>query len=234
MKLRSYSIMKLLARLTFSLAIIALLTYSSFAQSDSVQIKKEITALLKKHGYSSYQININSYNQSGGQTAFSITNNYTYSDPHYCPDSSNFMVGFIDSNEVTIAICPKQGAWTKPFVAYPDTFLIDAPKPIRILGHCDWSHYAGYSFEGGMYINYKGFQYLCWVESLETSCTSEMPLCSNIYKKNSFFVFGDYADQNKWFAYDSGQIYWLKTDNNFKPFPHRYQLKSVMTLPIEK
>ncbi len=86
----------------------------------------------------------------------------------------------------------------------------------------------------GVVVNYKGFDYLCLVESLETSCTKEMPLCTTLYSKNSFFIFGDYADQNKWFIYDFGLLYWLKTDKNVSPIPVRYQLKSVLRIPTEK
>lgn len=46
------------------------------AQSDSLKMKKEITAILKKYGYkdASFSLKVESKNQKGGQTAFEINN----------------------------------------------------------------------------------------------------------------------------------------------------------------
>lgn len=62
---------------------ILLITSNTYAQSktkpvDSVLLKKKIDAVLAKHGLKSkgFVINVISTNQKGGQTAYSITNNY--------------------------------------------------------------------------------------------------------------------------------------------------------------
>src|SRR6185437_3243601 len=78
-------IKKVVKLLVLSLITGSLIFYSkiSFCQTkkyfnDSLLLKKEIDSVLAKHGLKSrgFTINVISLNQKGGQTAYSITNNY--------------------------------------------------------------------------------------------------------------------------------------------------------------
>jgi hypothetical protein len=62
-----------------SVLIFSFTTYSQvLSKEDSINFKKDLEKLLTKYGLQTagYQINVQSNNQRGGQTAFIITNNY--------------------------------------------------------------------------------------------------------------------------------------------------------------
>ncbi len=67
--------------LTISLLLFGLSGYSQ-QNVDSISLKKEIdsaiTAIMKRHGLKNggFAVNVISFNQQGGQTAYQITNNY--------------------------------------------------------------------------------------------------------------------------------------------------------------
>jgi len=56
-----------------------LASFVSYSQ-DTASLRKEISGLLKKYGFSNagFELKVNSNNQKGGQTAFVINNNYNY------------------------------------------------------------------------------------------------------------------------------------------------------------
>lgn len=78
-------LIKRVAKLVGILLIINSFLFNNYCYSqvkkkfaDSTLLKKEIDAVLAKHGLKStgFSINVISINQKGGQTAYSITNNY--------------------------------------------------------------------------------------------------------------------------------------------------------------
>ena len=164
------------------LITINLLPCILLAQSDSAGLKKEIIELLKKHGYSSFQINVNSYNQKGGQTAFSITNNYL--DPNYCADSINYELRFYYKKNKFV-VNPKKGTWSDLFAICPDTFFSDAQN---LLTNCDGDE-TEISSTGNAIVSYMGSKYKCIVKSIRGSdCSYGLPYCIPSELKNSFFI----------------------------------------------
>lgn len=61
--------------------LLLLLSFSSYSQTDTAKLRKELYALLKKYGLkdASFLLKVESLNQKGGQTAFEINNNYKIS-----------------------------------------------------------------------------------------------------------------------------------------------------------
>lgn len=210
---------KMGAKLLITLLIITNFNINTtFAQSDSIKIKKKVSELLKKHGYNSFQLNINSYNQSGGQTAFSITNNYTYVDPNYCPDSINFICTIIDSVTYTFMISPKFGSWQATFVVLPNQFSpsynLDGDN--LILKDCTGDGIASARKINMGLFSYNNKIFKSMYDAVIFPCTKSMPLCFTASQKNIIFKFGDSFDENKNYIYDSGKVFWLNPKVNNK------------------
>lgn len=192
------------------LTIISINLSPLWGQSDSAELKKELLDVLKRRGYNSFQININSYNQKGGQTAFSITNNYF--DPNFCPDSSNYELR-IDYENSKFVINPKKGMWSELFVICPDSFWTNSHTLLK-----DCNDNMEISAVGTGVVSHGGRTYQCVVKALSgAGCSYGRPYCIPLSLKTGFFIFGECPKCNnheKWYVYDNGKIYWYNSRNN--------------------
>jgi hypothetical protein len=154
---------------------------------------------LDKQGY---KISVQSNNQSGGQTAFIITNNY-YKDPNLIPDSINYVYSITNENgRKVLTISPKSNAWIQPIVFYDssDVDMISKkvfPLPAMI------TNYTGIFGGFNVPVNVKG-------AILQNACTSSSPL--HIYlngNPDEFYYFGDYADDYKRYLYFKGKVVFI-------------------------
>jgi hypothetical protein len=175
----------------------------SLSPQDSINFKHDFEALLKKYKLENkgYQINVQSNNQSGGQTAFIITNNY-YKDPNLVPDSLNYIAIIkLEKDKKVLTVYPKSGSWIQPMLMY-DSSDVDLGSKIFPLPFLYNSQKASLTFENKRFYVKGAF----FVNAISKS----QPL--NIYltdKTNEFYYFGDYADSNKRFIYWEGKIIWV-------------------------
>lgn len=179
-------------------------SYSQFLSSqDSSNFKREFEALLKKYKLDDkgYKISVQSSNQSGGQTAFIITNNY-YKDPNLIADSINYIYLIsMENQRKVLTIYPKSGAWVQPILFY-DSSDIELKSKIYPLP----AMYAGYFGTlriANNILSIKG-------SIFSTACTFVSPI--HIYlndKPNEYYYFGDNTDTNKRYFYSNGKVIWV-------------------------
>lgn len=186
------------------LLIISCFYNNSFGQKarkniDSISLKKEIDSLLAKYGLKSkgFAINVVSLNQGGGQTAYSITNNF-YGDSVRA--ATNFGFDTVMENGVKyLYVYPKKGTWQSPFVGY-DSVLNDI------------------SFDPGIGVSSSTRESLLFKNPNDGSihktmwifksgvCSRTLPLRIGILKPSTFVIFGDYADLEKIYFYQKGKV----------------------------
>jgi hypothetical protein len=174
----------------------------TLSPKDSINFKHNFEALLKKYKLDNkgYKINVQSNNQSGGQTAFIITNNY-YKDPNLIPDSLNYVSTItIEKGRKVLTVYPKSGSWIQPILFY-DTSDVDIKLKIYPVPNIITSYSATLSNKAGI-LKVKGIVF-------PMACSISQPI--HIYlndKPAEFYYFGDNADLNKRFFYSKGKIIW--------------------------
>lgn len=191
---------KLLERLLIiSLFLLSNNTYSQSQRSfdDSLFLKKEIDSVLAKHGLKSkgFSINVVSVNQQGGQTAYTITNNY-YNDPNYIADSINysFKVKIVDSLKY-IYFFPKKGVWTNPFIVYES---LDGEKETSLQGMV---HILNSVWE------YNNLKIPLIGLSSDSPCSENQPMYIILKKNENLIIgFGDYSSKSRTYFYLNGDI----------------------------
>ncbi len=175
---------------------------SKLSAKDSAKFVVELKALLNKYGlpYTGFQIAVQSYNQSGGQTAFIINNNYR--DLDYVPDSINFICEYVNEEKTQIRVSPKYGIWHSGFIAFPTN------------DNCVLDVYDSYGiWRGPRTVNemmYDGKKSLIDVRNSDSSCGKDNPYYVNVESSNCFFIFGDCInckDLNKVYIYNNGRVY---------------------------
>jgi hypothetical protein len=173
----------------------------ALSPKDSIRFKKDFEALLLKYHIKNkgYTINVQSMNQKGGQTAFIINNNNYYGDSVLSSENFGFTIDTTDG-KYAIAVYPKKGIWVNPYIGI------------------DTSDYFGgtvsYSTGVGVGTNISGitFKLDSTTHDLvflirEGSCSRNVPMIVRVSKskKNYFFTFGDYADDNKSYLMQNGK-----------------------------
>lgn len=188
------------------LQIVLLITSScifvrSFSQSpakiDSIKLKRELDSVLAKYGLKSkgFAINVISINQQGGQTAYSITNNY-YSDTMNAQNNFSFDTAVIDGY-TWVNVYPKKGIWSNPFIGLDSItereYYYDVGAGLTTTIH-------------GLYITLadspKPRNLLLYLR--QGVCSKNIPMKVQLLKKNAFFAFGDWADEEKFYLYYKG------------------------------
>lgn len=177
---------------------------SVFAQSpkitDTAAFKKDFESLLSKYGITSkgYMINVTSVNQSGGQTAFIITNNYFSEAPK---DSVNFEFTLSEEKSL-LTVYPKRGIWSSPFVA------TDSAKAGRDFFNPGIGVVSSFH---GMEIYVDSTKHICNGLIRSGACSKNFPVYIWLGKNDpdQLYVFGDMQDPGKTYLYYKGKISWL-------------------------
>lgn len=164
---------------------------------DSLLLKKEIDSVLAKHGLKSkgFAINVISISQQGGQTAYSITNNY-YSDPNYVADSINYTFKIETINgKKALVFSPKHGTWTTPFLLYDST----KPKTTSLEGFI-----SGIGFD----LNLPNETYHMVGTKSSNPCTPHDPIFIYLGNDaNPVVGFGDYGYDTRYYLYINGSVH---------------------------
>ncbi|MDQ2720695.1 MAG: hypothetical protein M3Z26_13180 [Bacteroidota bacterium] len=160
-------------------------------------LKKEIDSILAKHGLKSkgFSINVISVNQQGGQTAYSITNNY-YNDPNYISDSINYTIRTVIKDSVKyIYFYPKKGVWTNPFIFYES---VAGTKTTSLQGMIKMMNLT-FTF-GNLKVPFMGI-------SSESPCSANSPIYIILKRnENILIAFGDYSSNTKSYLYEGGVV----------------------------
>lgn len=186
------------------LLIISTLSYTSFCQKnpgyiDSVSLKKEIDSVLARYGLKSkgFVINVISLNQKGGQTAYSITNNF-YGDTIRA--ETNYGFDTLTENGIKyLYVYPRRGTWQSPFVGY-DSLMNDISFDPGV-------GVSGVSRESIRFNNPNSgtLHKTMWIFN-SSICSRTMPLRIGLLKPSAFVIFGDYADPEKIYFYQKGKV----------------------------
>ncbi|MDF2192570.1 hypothetical protein [Paraflavitalea sp. CAU 1676] len=186
------------------LLIISTLCNTSFCQKqsahiDSVSLKKEIDSVLARYGLKSkgFVINVISLNQKGGQTAYSITNNF-YGDTVRSEKNYGFDT-LTEAGVKYLYVYLRRGTWQSPFVGY-DSLLNDISFDPGI-GVSATSH-SSILFNNP---NYGTLHKTMWTFSSHV-CSRTLPLKIGPLKPGAFVIFGDYADPEKIYFYQNGKV----------------------------
>ncbi len=173
-----------------------MLLYGSSYQGDF--FKRDFEKLLKRYGIKSttYQINVNSINQKGGQTALIINNNY-FGDS--LTGKNNFGFWIDTSNNQKVLICgPLKGVWTTPFFAMDSTKFKRAYDPG--IGVTTNIH--------GIFATIDNKEYRLAAIASNNSCSQMFPM--KIYlsalASEDFILFGDLQDPLKTYLYKKGEV----------------------------
>jgi len=170
---------------------------TKFPFNDSSQLRREIDSVLAKHGLKSkgFAINVVSINQSGGQTAYSITNNY-FSDPNYIPDSINYEFQIKnEGDKITYYFYPKRGSWQSPFIAY-DSSIKNISIPI-----------SGFHTPLSLSLNMGDKSIGLIGDQIGFVCTKLNPIFVTLNKKdNQILVFGDYGYNQRYYQFINGKV----------------------------
>lgn len=196
---------KKVVKLAVQLLIILILnSYKVYSQTptDTTLFKKDFEKLLSKYHINSigYLINVTSNNQSGGQTAFVITNNY-YGDSVL--DAKNFKYTLIgDSNQKVLTVAPRKGIWVSPFVA------TDSAKS-RI--HFFDPGSGMVSFIHGIMACIDDIDYPIEGAGRDGASSKLFPLVIYLHPNDpsQFYIFGDLQDSHKWYLYYKGEVSWF-------------------------
>jgi len=186
------------------LLIISSLWETSFCQNqpthiDSVSLKREIDSVLARYGLKSkgFVINVFSLNQKGGQTAYSITNNF-YGDSVRAEKNFGFDT-LTEGGVKYLYVFPRRGTWVSPFVGY-DSVLRDVSFDPGI----------GVSASSHESILFKNpvngtLHKTMWIFTSHV-CSRTLPLRIGLLRPAAFVIFGDYADPEKIYFYQNGKI----------------------------
>jgi hypothetical protein len=182
-----------------------IISTASFSQKkntkvDSAVLKKELDAVLSKYGLKTkgFAINVISINQKGGQTAYSITNNF-YRDSSYIPDSVNYNFKISTYKEQHfLVVWPKYEVWHQPFVLY------DSTKGNK----SQWSGMQ--QILSGIKLMYNGKIFTMSGKKLFEPISKNSPLFINIDSDpTGVFAFGDFSNEKKAYIFFKGEITWL-------------------------
>ncbi|MBU7570147.1 MAG: hypothetical protein KAF41_05790 [Flavobacterium sp.] len=162
-------------------------------------MKKEIDSVLAKYGLKSkgFSINVISLNQTGGQTAYSITNNF-YGDTVRAGTNYGFDT-LTEGGVKYLYFYPRKGTWQTPFVGY-DSILND------IVFHPGVG-VSGGSRESIPFNNpINGVLQKTMIITSASVCSRTMPLKVGILKPSTYVIFGDFADPEKVYFYQFGKV----------------------------
>lgn len=195
-------LLKLITSLILS-SICFNISYSQTTKIDSSAFRKDFEKLLSKYGLSGehYLINVTSYNQAGGQTAFVINNNYY---DGTVADSTNVAFKILNEGEAKILlVSPKNGSWVTPFVM---TDSIRAQKPFYNPGAGLIKSISGISFTDTM--ENKTYNLVGAIPN--GACSKSFPLRIFLSKTtpDEFFIFGDFDNINKTYWFHKGKVTW--------------------------
>jgi hypothetical protein len=185
------------------LLIISLFSINCFSQTtkkplDSTALQKELDSVLSKYGLKSkgFVINVISVNQKGGQTAYSITNNY-YGDT--LKSATNFGFDTLTRDgKLLVAVYPKKGVWQSPFIGIDSLNNKD----------CSYDPGAGLiSWIPGIYLTFENdtVQHNMFLTIRDGVCSKNIPMIVTLNKPDAFFLFGDYTDDEKFYLYHKGK-----------------------------
>ena len=169
---------------------------------DTLSFKRDFENLLAKYGIinKGYLINVTSINQSGGQTALVITNNY-YKDTLL--DGNNFIFKLSkEGSREFLTVSPKKGIWISPYVVSdslsPNSDFFDPG-----IGVSSYIH--------GLQVTIENKVYTLSGRGSSHACSKLFPITIYLNKNDpkQFFIFGDLQDQNKHYLYNKGQVSWL-------------------------
>jgi hypothetical protein len=207
----SHPLIRKAVKLLAVLLIISFFCNSSFAQTpktlDSVSLKKELDAVLAKYGLKTkgFAVNVISVNQKGGQTAYTITNNY-YGDTTKIEANYGFDSVIHDGIKY-IYVYPKKGVWQSPFIgldsARTEDYIYDVGVGLGVIMH-------GLSFTPSEDSSYRNM--LLFFR--QGNCSKTLPMKVGLRNKNGFFLFGDFAESNKVYFYFKGQIFYAPFDSD--------------------
>lgn len=160
---------------------------------------------MKKHGIKSniYSINVSSNNQSGGQTAFVINNNY-YRDT--ISNKYNFEYNIINrTGKKILSVKPKSGSWLYPFA------LTNSSN--EIINLLTSSHGNGMVSDlNGTPVTLQGKEYILNGRSCNCPC-NKIPIefFIDVDDPNQIIIFGDLSDPEKTYIYNQQKVIWLST-----------------------
>lgn len=187
------------------LVAINLFIGSSFCQinlQDTMSFRKDFEKLLTQYGLSikGYTLNVTSINQSGGQTAFIITNNY-FRDTILDESNVDFKISG-DSNSQILIVYPKKDVWVSPFV-FSDSSSKNQHFFDPGIGVSSYVH--------GISVQIDGKMYPIAGPCSSRACSRKFPLHIYMDKKNQneFFIFGDFQNSQKVYLFYQGKISWL-------------------------
>ena len=170
---------------------------------DSATLKIEIDKVLSKYGLKSkgFNINVISLDQKGGQTAYSITNNY-YKDTAYIEDSVNFDYTFEkQSNNTILYVYPKYGVWHEPFV-YHDSSIHE--QLILMSGSVT-------PLPTGLSLSLEnGIKYQMVGDKCSSIISKNSPLVLRLLPDyiNAIYIFGDNSNEKKSYELINEKIIW--------------------------
>lgn len=169
---------------------------------DSLLLKKEIDSVLAKHGLKSkgFAINVISINQNGGQTAYSITNNF-YGDPGYVPDSINYTFHVERMNGHNyLFVSPKHGTWSQTF------FLYDSTKGYP--SSSDVTYYGMTTPINGMSLNIDNTKVFMSGILWDKVISPNIPLYIYLDNDpNGYFAFGDFSYNTRFYIFHQGKVF---------------------------
>lgn len=194
----------LLTRRAVKLLVILLITINAFSQDkskfkDSALLKKELDSVLAKYGLKTkgFLINVISVNQQGGQTAYSITNNY-YGDTTNI--ETNYGLDTVNEGGIKyIYVYPKKGVWQTPFIgldsARSGDYIYDPGVGLITFMH-------GLSFTPSKDSAYRPMV----LYFRQGNCSKSLPMKIGLINKKGFFLFGDFAESDKVYFYFKGSV----------------------------
>lgn len=141
-----------------------------------------------------------SNNQSGGQTALVINNNYTNYYRDSIPDSTNYHFRTLKyQGQKYLEVFPRKGAWISPFYAEGDSII----RPFIVENRSDGATYTRVNLDANfIYPHFTGFY-------RSTPCSESNPMYILLKEtKNECHFWGDYNDFNKTYYYHQGKVFW--------------------------
>ncbi|UEG49264.1 hypothetical protein LK994_11540 [Ferruginibacter lapsinanis] len=191
---------------SFFLSCISNSQSQTLSPKDSINFKKDFENLLSKYKIdnSAYQINVQSNNQKGGQTAFIINNNY-YGDPSIIPDSINYTYSVtLENGKLILNVSPRGQTWEKPLIGY-DTLYKRTKNKVNYLSAQSSSYYASLPIDKIKTSLYS------WIFDLP--CTNKKSIKIDISENpNQFIYFGDANNTKKRYLYRNGKVVWYWGD----------------------
>jgi hypothetical protein len=174
-----------------------------------------LDAVLAKYGLKSkgFAVNVISINQKGGQTAYSITNNF-FGDT--VKSATNFGFEIVTEGNVDwIYVYPKKGVWQSPFVGLDSVAMGDYIYDPGI-GVTTTVHGLSLTLENDTTVH----PMLLFIPQGVSSKNN--PLKVGVRKKDGFFMFGDFNDDEKHYIFHKGKVVAIpNTNKDDKPLKIR-------------